>query len=148
MAKFISEHRLVRWPYFHIRHSVTLVPTCKTCSHIAECYLNYLQNVLCWQSYDSTRLNHRSLSQRFSVITKGLLCLVQKEYQCFYPLKVELFVLIESSKELLSQGVFCPKMLWHEYRKVKVCLCVDSLIGDQQIYLVWPMVWLCIFDLK
>ncbi|KAM8750465.1 Fanconi anemia group A protein isoform 3-T3 [Acanthopagrus schlegelii] len=31
--------------------------------------------------------------------------------------RVQLCVLLESSKQLLSQGVFCPKLLWQEYRK-------------------------------
>ncbi|XP_070828741.1 Fanconi anemia group A protein-like isoform X3 [Chaetodon trifascialis] len=31
--------------------------------------------------------------------------------------RVQLCVLLESSKELLSQGVFCPKLLWQEYRR-------------------------------
>ncbi|XP_029698010.1 Fanconi anemia group A protein homolog [Takifugu rubripes] len=31
--------------------------------------------------------------------------------------RVELRALIESSKELLWQGAFCPKLLWHEYRR-------------------------------
>nr|XP_043891972.1 Fanconi anemia group A protein homolog [Solea senegalensis] len=30
--------------------------------------------------------------------------------------RVQLCVLLESSKELMSQGVFCPKLLWQEYR--------------------------------
>ncbi|XP_037623080.1 Fanconi anemia group A protein-like [Sebastes umbrosus] len=31
--------------------------------------------------------------------------------------RVQLCVLLESSKELLSQGAFCPKLLWQEYRR-------------------------------
>lgn len=31
--------------------------------------------------------------------------------------RVQLCVLLESSKQLLSQGAFCPKLLWQEYRK-------------------------------
>ncbi|XP_059191150.1 Fanconi anemia group A protein isoform X2 [Centropristis striata] len=31
--------------------------------------------------------------------------------------RVQLCVLLESSKELLSQGVLCPKLLWQEYRR-------------------------------
>ncbi|XP_051239093.1 Fanconi anemia group A protein isoform X2 [Dicentrarchus labrax] len=31
--------------------------------------------------------------------------------------RVQLCVLLESSKQLLSQGAFCPKLLWQEYRR-------------------------------
>ncbi|KAM3609711.1 uncharacterized protein V6R79_019071 [Siganus canaliculatus] len=31
--------------------------------------------------------------------------------------RVQLYVLLESSKELLSQGALCPKLLWQEYRR-------------------------------
>ncbi|XP_040894604.1 Fanconi anemia group A protein isoform X2 [Toxotes jaculatrix] len=33
--------------------------------------------------------------------------------------RVQLCVLLESSKELLSQGALCPKLLWQEYRRDK-----------------------------
>ncbi|KAM7396333.1 hypothetical protein PAMP_019378 [Pampus punctatissimus] len=31
--------------------------------------------------------------------------------------RVQLFVLLESSRDLLSQGALCPKLLWQEYRR-------------------------------
>ncbi|XP_061577263.1 Fanconi anemia group A protein [Cololabis saira] len=31
--------------------------------------------------------------------------------------RVQLFVLLESSRELLSRGALCPKLLWQEYRR-------------------------------
>ncbi|XP_067356273.1 Fanconi anemia group A protein isoform X4 [Channa argus] len=34
--------------------------------------------------------------------------------------RVQLCVLLESTKELLSQGVLCPKLLWMEYRRNQV----------------------------
>ncbi|XP_037307939.2 Fanconi anemia group A protein homolog [Pungitius pungitius] len=40
--------------------------------------------------------------------TRGLLSSSQR---------VQLCVLLESSRELLSQGVLCPKLLWQEYRR-------------------------------
>lgn len=38
------------------------------------------------------------------------------------PLQGQLCALLKSSQELLSQGVFCPKLLWQEYRRDQVCV--------------------------
>lgn len=47
-----------------------------------------------------------------------------KAMSCFCPLQAQLCVLLESSKDLLSHGAFCPKLLWQEYRRDQVCVCV------------------------
>lgn len=57
----------------------------------------------------------------------------QSEHQSLCPpLQVELRALIESSEELLRQGALCPKLLWHEYRRLQVRLCRTSLINVEQ----------------
>lgn len=37
-----------------------------------------------------------------------------------FPVQAQLRVLLQSTKDLLSQGAFCPKLLWQEYRRDKV----------------------------
>lgn len=39
---------------------------------------------------------------------------------CFL-LQVQLRSLLQSSRELLSLGALCPKLLWQEYRRCQVC---------------------------
>lgn len=80
--------------------------------------------LLLW--FNTTQVSTLSLS----FITAGFLFRVQTEFpnlnptSHFCPLQVQLCVLLESSKELLSQGAFCPKLLWQEYRRDQVCVCV------------------------
>lgn len=54
---------------------------------------------------------------------------------CF-GLQLQLCVLLESSRGLKSQGVFCAELLWQEYRREQVCVCVFGCAGGLFTHLI------------
>lgn len=69
----------------------------------------------------------------------------------FSALQAQLCVLLESSKWLLSQGAFCPKLLWQEYRRDQVCVCVCAAYKASNISFapfVIPLLYLRIHFLQ
>lgn len=78
-------------------------------------------DVVRWlQTNDAGRNQFRILEQTFCMITERLFKM-KCQLPFLFPVQAQLCVLLKSTKELLSQGAFCPKLLWQEYRRHKVC---------------------------
>lgn len=85
-------------------------------------YWNKMLLVVRWlQTDDAGRNQYWILKKAFCLITERLF-----EMKCqlpfLFPVQAQLCVLLQSAKDLLSHGAFCPKLLWQEYRRDKVCV--------------------------
>lgn len=107
-------------------------------------YWNKMLLVVRWlQTDDAGRNQYWILKKAFCIITERLF-----EMKCqlpfLFPVQAQLCVLLQSTKDLLSHGAFCPKLLWQEYRRDKVCVfkvCQCKKTGysrsEQSRLLVW-----------